>query len=96
MKVRFYRGPYDGKKLEVNPALVERGVIKVHYTKRRNAAQMQAIPNATIMDLHMTNETSYSIRMMGVTIGGTNYRAPAMHPDGSLIFEWDEKRGKRV
>lgn len=90
MKVRLYRGPYNGKVMNVPNGQT---TIALSRADRRSLANFyeSMSPQATV---EFKNET-YSIRMMGVNLNGHYYTAPAMHPDGSVYFEWDKPRSVR-
>lgn len=47
------------------------------------------------IDLSPVNYETYSMRLMSSNIGNRQYIAPAIHPDGSVYFEWDKPRGSR-
>lgn len=86
MKARFYRGPWDGK-VRVVPDNRDRILVATTKTKFD-------YKNDPWEPLVYAEET-YSMRMYTITINGRSYTAPAMHPDGSVYFEWDKPRGSR-
>lgn len=95
MKCRLYRGPFNGKIIDVDPHRVYWGVEiakPVKFNAHDFANQSLADPNASIT----IERVRYVMKRMSVTIDGTHYSAPAMHPDGSVYLEYDKpRRGKK-
>lgn len=83
MKAKFVGGPYHGKTKDVN--LDRRGSLLVNQTFPRNMNPFFA-PDGGVPDLIQYKTHTYEIRMMGITIDGIYYKAPAMHPDGSIFL----------
>lgn len=90
MKVRFYRGPYDGKVRHVDDSALHRGVIQV-----AEKPKLADLYSGNYWDQVTVNKHTYEMRMLSIQIGHTVYKAPAMHPDGSVYYEWTKKRGSK-
>lgn len=78
MKVKLYKGSQHGKTLSIDPRLFWRGL------KFRKAHPLGLDPSPLAMVTW--DEEVYEPVMMSVTLDGVFYRAPAMHPDGSLFL----------
>ena len=81
MKVRFYRGPWDGKVKHVQDHFTE---IQVALTK----------PRLTYLDADNPYIDGNMLNYGPLT---AIYRKTRhTHPDGSVFFEWDKKKGSRI
>ena len=81
MKVRFYRGPMDGK---VREARDDMSVIQVQYT-----------PKAKEKYRYWNPADNYA--PVEVWAQSTLYRRTRfVHPDGSVFFEWDKPKGTKI
>lgn len=80
MKVRFYRGPWDGKTKEV--ADHEHVVLVSTMNQKFLFEELFDSSNPTAV---APTYKTYRYRR-------TNY----MHPDGSVFFEWDKPRGTKI
>lgn len=90
MKVKFVGGPYHGKTKDVN--LRPGDPLMVGATYPRNVSPWSL--TGSVLDSMVTiKQHRYEMRMMGVTIDGIYYKAPAMHPDGSIFLVHEDYKG---
>lgn len=85
MKARFYRGPWDGK-IKTVPDHSYTWKVAIANTKPgwMDFPTDGYIGPDTIFPTHkMYNEYIYR-------------RTNHTHPDGSVFFEWDQKKGSRI
>ena len=86
MRARLYRGPHDGKVLEVPD---HQHSIRLMRPKDRHVSRSDGsdwwFSIATIDDEYR--------RVMITNHGTTTW---CYHPDGSTYFEWTQKRGTRI
>lgn len=79
MKIRLYRGPFDGKVMEWDGG---RDVMlagpKKMTRKQRYAQFAKATTHDNLMFTHVT---------------ARYVRTTFVHPDGSVFYEWDKPRG---
>lgn len=96
MLVRFVGGPYNGKRMDINPdPLIRTQGITVSVMSKRKADRIDMSSSTWPPAVGIPfKEHRYHIRMMYVKMGQHTYEAPAMHPDGSL-FLVHENYGKR-
>jgi hypothetical protein len=77
-----------GKVQDINPNTIRNGRVTITYMKRNvPVSRMRGIftdPPDCVADTFTLHE--YEMTMMSVNINGTTYRAPAMHPDGSIFL----------
>lgn len=84
LKVRLYRGPFDGKVLKNwsgGSTIVLNGIKKVSKKERYRQ----------FMDRKPTDQIFPDV----FTVTGVYYATPFMHPDGSRFYEWDKPRKTR-
>lgn len=84
-KIKLYKGPRHGKTMVVvdpnQPVLIYASTKGFSF----NLNPDDYDPNIPLpLDRHV-----YSMKIVSTTIGGVHYRAPAMHPDGTIIFTYD-------
>jgi hypothetical protein len=88
MRARLYRGPHDGRVLQVPDN-------QTSITLRRPKAGgflrhvFDSIGHTTLID---TIDDEYRI----VLLGKPWDHYPATHPDGTVFFEWTQKRGTKI
>lgn len=88
MRARLYRGPHDGRVLEVPD--YQRTIML-----RRPKSRRAMFSNGT--DGWFSIETiDDEYRMVQVIDKHTNLDVPCYHPDGTVFFEWTKKRGTRI
>jgi hypothetical protein len=87
MKVKFYKGPYHGKVREYQIMDFAHPIL-VATIKRMRPSDYTADPLAQVP----VTQHKYWVMMMEVRDAtGQSYRAPAMHPDGSLFYVYGGK-----
>lgn len=79
MKVRFYRGPWDGKTRQVAD---HESMVLVSVVEKK--ALFEELFNSKDPLAVMPSYKTYRYRR-------TNHT----HPDGSVFFEWDKPRGSK-
>lgn len=96
MKARFWKGPFAGKVVECNgqPTLIYRG-LKPMTRKQRYEYQREAYQNLNYMSQltyggFMFPQIEATYRMC--IKRGYSGNEPHTHPDGSIFYEFVEKR----
>jgi hypothetical protein len=89
VRVKFYKGPLHGKVRNIDPRTISRGTIQAYAGRDFRKGAMLMPHDLTPMVAPSIQTCTYVMKMMGVTIDGKNYQAPAMHPDGSLFFVYE-------
>lgn len=89
MKVKFYKGPWHGKTRECQIMDFAHPIVVADVPKwyLNTAASYDPLAQVPVVQHH------YFVKMMVVRDAcGNSYRAPAMHPDGSLFYVYEGKR----
>lgn len=82
MKAKLYKGSQHGKTINIDPSRFWYGITMVRRFPPPASwfDTEKYAPEATI------EKEQYRPVMMNIVIDGVNYRAPAMHPDGSVFL----------
>ena len=94
MRARLYRGPHDGRVLEVPDNQTS---IMLRRPKRRGLLAFGAAILSSEGSYTVIETINDEYRM--VYVDDQRFRPsrlPAIHPDGSVYFEWTKKRGTRI
>lgn len=87
MKVRLYRGPFDGKVVEHRGGpLIMQGTKKM--TRKQQHEWLSSAPPFSAPPYVRAIYQPVYLSINGVTM-------PATHPDGSVFYEWDSPRRVR-
>lgn len=89
MKARLYRGPHDGRVLEIpdvqrSVTLKRKGRVSIFDKMAVESSPWLTIP---------TFDDEYTIVLVRQPDGKLGW---SVHPDGSVYFEWTKKRGTRI
>jgi hypothetical protein len=94
MKARLYRGPHDGRVLEVPNY---QRTIKLKRRKQNvNLSRLNPMTSGNPSDGWLTIETVDDEYYMVLTRMPDGKLGFSVHPDGSVYFEWSKKRGSRI
>ena len=89
MKVILYRGPHTGKRFEVSDAQTT-----IRVLRRKPRHMRPADFTAPALGTFTVDCFEDEYRIVEYSHGGVRY--PSRHPDGSVYFEWTQKRGTRI
>lgn len=93
MRARLYRGPHNGKVFNVPDH--QRSIMLTRRAKPMSFAEFTGnIGPDTITIPTVADE--YRLVMVAKGQDGNTIYYPSTHPDGSVYFEWTQKRGSKI
>lgn len=92
MRCKLYKGPMHNKVVDVSDKQLESGFVALMCKDPKSKGGSQNFGSTMIYSGMGFKVVTYQIMIMSGSVGGKKFYGPAVHPDGSLILQYMEKK----
>lgn len=92
MKCKLYKGPMHNRLVEVPDYELDKGYVSFVYSDKKSKGLYFGNDVSATIVATRNNVATYQIMIMSGTVAGRKFHGPSVHPDGSLILKYMERK----